>query len=199
MELSLGAIAGALAQIFTLPVSVIATRQQVGKATAKEAVAASSVEDTEQVPLTGSAKEEVYDGSFLGVAREIIHEDGITGLWSGLRPGLVLTVNPAITYGVFERIKSISTLGDPTVKLGPWRSFCVGALSKTLATVVSANKCCGIIHVQIVPIGYLSLHYGESPDSSREQDERDEQPRAFKGCIGYSISSTQEGRTHWLV
>jgi len=199
VELSLGAIAGALAQVFTIPVSVIATRQQVGKATADEAVAASSVEDTEQVPFTASSDKGLYDDSFLGVAREIIHEDGITGLWSGLRPGLVLTVNPAITYGVFERVKSIFTLGDPAVKLGPWRSFCVGALSKTLATVVSTNTCSGITHVLIVPIGYLSLHYGESPHSGREQGEGNEQPRAFRGCSGYPVSSLQEGRTRWLV
>lgn len=199
MELSLGAIAGALAQIFTIPVSVIATRQQVGKVTAKEALAAPSVEETEQVTLAAIDTEGVYDGSFLGVAQEIIHEDGITGLWSGLRPGLVLTVNPAITYGVFERVKAVFTLGDPTVKLGPLRSFCVGALSKTLATVVSTNKCPCIAHVPIVPIGHLSLHYGESTHSSREQDERNEQPRAPRGCSGYPISRLQEARTHWLV
>jgi adenine nucleotide transporter 17 len=150
-------------------VAVIATRQQVGKAAAKEAVATSSAEDTEQVPIAAGTKGEVYDDSFLGVAREIIHEDGITGLWSGLRPGLVLTVNPAITYGVFERVKSIFTLGDPTVKLGPWRSFCVGALSKTLATVVSTHSRSDITHVLIVLIGYVSLHHGESSHSSRAQ------------------------------
>jgi hypothetical protein len=160
VELSLGAIAGALAQIFTIPVAVIATRQQVGKSTAKETVAAPSVEDMEQITLAANAKKGVYDGSFIGVAREIIHEDGITGLWSGLKPGLVLTINPAITYGVFERVKAIFTLGDPTVKLGPSRSFCVGALSKTLATVVSTNRCFAITYMPTVPIGYLSLHYG---------------------------------------
>ena len=169
MELSLGAIAGALAQIFTIPVAVIATRQQVGKATSKGAVAASSTEDTKQVPLAAGAKGEVYDDSFLTVAREVIHEDGITGLWSGLRPGLILTINPAITYGVFERVKSIFTLGDSTAKLGPWRSFCVGALSKTLATIVRSHSGSGIIYVPIVPIGYLSLYHGESPHSSWEQ------------------------------
>ena len=135
----LGAIAGALAQVFTIPVSVIATRQQVGKATSKKAATTSSAEDTEQVPLTANDSRGMYDDSFLAVAQEIIREDGITGLWSGLRPGMVLTVNPAITYGVFERVKSIFTLGDPTVKLGPWRSFCVGALSKTLATIVGTH------------------------------------------------------------
>jgi len=123
-ELALGAIAGALAQIFTIPVSVIATRQQLG------------------APKKGKGKaEEEHDGSFLGVAREIIREEGITGLWLGLKPGLVLTVNPAITYGVFERIKGAVLLsrekaGDTNTSLGPGLSFVLGATSKSLATVV---------------------------------------------------------------
>ncbi|KAH9052917.1 adenine nucleotide transporter [Lactarius deliciosus] len=67
-------------------------------------------------------------GSFLGVAREI--------------PGLVLTVNPAITYGVFERIKGAVLLarekvGDTGSSLGPGLSFALGATSKSLATVVT--------------------------------------------------------------
>ena len=116
-ELFLGAVAGALAQIFTIPVSVIATRQQLGPA--------EELGDS--------------DNSFMSVAREIIEEDGVTGLWLGLNPGLVLTVNPAITYGLFERIKSmvLQTKGMTSTKMGPWLSFVVGALSKTLATVVS--------------------------------------------------------------
>ena len=120
-ELLLGAVAGALAQIFTIPVSVIATRQQVGRP---------------ERFLDISEEEE--DDSFLGVAREIVEEEGITGLWLGLKPGLVLTVNPAITYGVFERVKSLILLGrgDSSTKMGPWLSFLIGALSKTLATIV---------------------------------------------------------------
>ncbi|PWN48754.1 mitochondrial carrier [Violaceomyces palustris] len=124
-ELALGAIAGALAQIFTIPVSVIATRQQIG-------TSASSPPPTKDEQ--GKAK--VVDESFLGVARDILKEDGITGFWRGLKPSLVLTVNPAITYGVFERIKTI-ILAASDGKMTPWKSFLVGALSKTLATVVT--------------------------------------------------------------
>lgn len=115
----LGAVAGALAQIFTIPVSVIATRQQVGRQDNNEGV----------------------DLSFLGVARDIIKEDGVTGLWLGIQPGLVLTVNPAITYGMFERVKSMMLAAKATAGastgMTPGLSFVVGALSKTLATVVS--------------------------------------------------------------
>ena len=121
-ELILGAVAGALAQIFTIPVSVIATRQQVGRPEGP----------------AGNGLDKEVDDSFLGVAREIIDEEGVTGLWLGIKPGLVLTVNPAITYGAFERVKSLVLIaqGNVSTKMGPWLSFLIGALSKTLATVV---------------------------------------------------------------
>jgi hypothetical protein len=110
-------------------VAVIATRQQV--ATPK--------------PLTHeeiAAGKKPKSNSFLDVAREIIAEDGIGGLWLGIKPGLVLTVNPAITYGVFERIKSIALLNEPAAntKLSPLASFGIGAMSKSLATVVCTHK-----------------------------------------------------------
>lgn len=122
MELILGAVAGALAQIFTIPVSVIATRQQLYVA-----------------PKAGSEKaEQPKDNSFLGVGREIVKEEGVAGLWTGIKPGLVLTVNPAITYGAFERVKT--AVAPPGGKLSPWVAFAVGAFSKTLATIVGSAQ-----------------------------------------------------------
>jgi hypothetical protein len=77
--------------------------------------------------------------SFWSVAREIIREDGVTGLWLGIKPGMVLTVNPAITYGVYERLKSLLLLASSANgKLTPGMSFLLGAFSKTLATIVSS-------------------------------------------------------------
>ncbi|EGG07911.1 uncharacterized protein MELLADRAFT_116132 [Melampsora larici-populina 98AG31] len=109
-ELGLGAISGAIAQIFTIPVSVVATRQQL------------------ETSKTESK-------SLIKTASEIIQDDGITGLWRGLRPSLVLTVNPAITYGMFERLK-VFFLGVDG-KMTPGKAFLIGALSKTMATVVT--------------------------------------------------------------
>jgi hypothetical protein len=137
IELLLGAIAGALAQIFTIPVAVIATRQQVGRQNRLAAPPPTNGASSSAQFSAEKTIEEPYDDSFLGIARDIIREDGVTGLWLGIKPGLVLTANPAITYGVFERVKSIATFGNPDIKLGPWKAFLVGALSKTLATVVT--------------------------------------------------------------
>ncbi|GAA5918709.1 hypothetical protein JCM6882_008751 [Rhodosporidiobolus microsporus] len=106
-ELALGAIAAALGQIFTIPVSVVATRQQLAH----------------------------KHLSFRRAVAHILRDDGITGLWRGLKPSLVLCINPAITYGMFERLKTL--LLKPGDKMTPGKAFLIGALSKTLATVVT--------------------------------------------------------------
>ncbi|KAI0663813.1 adenine nucleotide transporter [Cubamyces menziesii] len=140
-ELALGAVAGALAQIFTIPVAVIATRQQIGRPFDRRPSKAKKIADAEKGEKAEDEAEEEYDDSFLGVAKEIIAEEGVTGLWLGLKPGLVLTVNPAITYGLYERVKSVMLLAkgetNMNAKLSPWMAFTVGALSKSLATVVT--------------------------------------------------------------
>ncbi|KAF8754104.1 Mitochondrial carrier [Rhizoctonia solani] len=144
IELLLGAAAGALAQIFTLPVSVIATRQQIGKS--KNAAGTES-------------------SSFIDVGREIVKEDGVTGLWAGIKPSMVLTVNPAITYGAFERIKSIMLASTNSSKLTPGKAFLVGALSKTLATVVTYPYIMAKVRLQAG-----SISRPESGDSSSESE-----------------------------
>jgi len=135
-ELALGALAGALAQIFTIPDAVIATRQQVGTGRTL-------------TPEEKAAGVKPKGDSFLEVARDIIAEDGISGLWLGIRASLILTVNPAITYGMFERVKSVVLFNEPAnAKLSPGRSFVVGALSKSLATVVTYPYIMAKVRVQ---------------------------------------------------
>jgi len=96
MELSLGAVAGALAQLFTIPVAVITTRQQ-------------------------TQRKEDRKGMF-ETAREVIDsEDGVFGLWRGLKASLVLVVNPAITYGAYERLKEVIYPGKTNLK--PYEAF----------------------------------------------------------------------------
>lgn len=82
VELSLGAVAGALAQLFTIPISVVTTRQQT---------------------QAKNQRKGIFD-----TAREVVEgEDGVSGLWRGLKASMVLTVNPAITYGAYQRLKDV--------------------------------------------------------------------------------------------
>ncbi|KAJ9301823.1 hypothetical protein DTO271G3_689 [Paecilomyces variotii] len=110
IELSLGAVAGAVAQIFTIPVAVITTRQQT---------------------QPKGDKKGLFD-----TGREVVNsEDGWTGLWRGLKASLVLVVNPAITYGAYQRLKDVLFPGKASLK--PWEAFVLGALSKALATIAT--------------------------------------------------------------
>ena len=95
-ELSLGAVAGAVAQVFTIPIAVVTTRQQTqGKGERK--------------------------GMF-DTGRDVINsEDGWTGLWRGLKASLVLVVNPAITYGAYQRLQPVLFPGKKSLR--PWEAF----------------------------------------------------------------------------
>ncbi|CDM27111.1 hypothetical protein DTO013E5_4293 [Penicillium roqueforti] len=110
IELSLGAVSGAVAQIFTIPVAVITTRQQTQP--------------------KGDKKGLIETG------REVVEsEDGWTGLWRGLKASLILVVNPAITYGAYQRLKEVIFPGKNNLK--PWEAFLLGAMSKALATIAT--------------------------------------------------------------
>jgi solute carrier family 25 (peroxisomal adenine nucleotide transporter), member 17 len=70
--------------------------------------------------------------------QDIIKDGGIKDLWKGLKASLILCVNPAITFGVFERIKSQIKKGKV---LSSKEAFLIGAMSKTLATIVTCILC----------------------------------------------------------
>lgn len=146
-ELSLGAAAGALAQIFTIPVAVIATRQQLW------------------VPPPGATGKAAHEPSLIETAREIIAAGGVTALWTGLKPGLVLTVNPAITYGVFERGKAWLLARTGSTKLSVGQSFLLGMCSKTLATVVTFPYILAKVRLQAGPEDHHCADHVEGSES----------------------------------
>jgi adenine nucleotide transporter 17 len=111
LELLLGAAAGAITTLITTPVSVVTTRQQT---------------------LPASERQNVIE-----TTRSIVAEEGVQGLWRGVKPSLVLCVNPAITYASFEKFKEFVLSSLDKKALTPGLAFFVGALSKTLATVIT--------------------------------------------------------------
>ena len=102
VELLQGAVAGAISRFLTTPISVITTRLQAGNG-----------KDYDQI------------------IKNIRKEDGVTGFWRGYKASLILTVNPAITYGVFEYVKNLLPNDSPL------QSFFLGAFTKSIATIVT--------------------------------------------------------------
>jgi hypothetical protein len=112
IELSLGAVAGALAQLFTIPIAVVTTRQQ-------------TMPKGERKGLFGTAKD-VIDS-----------EDGWTGLWRGLKASLVLVINPSITYGAYQRLRVL--IFKDKVNLRPWEAF--GQCYSSMDALVNTDDC----------------------------------------------------------
>jgi hypothetical protein len=88
----------------------------------------------------------------------IVREDGWMGLWRGLGPALILTSNPAITFGMFERVKR-SWLGwkrrrGEIEQLTAMEVFYLGLLCKTLATVVTYPYIMAKVRMQWRPADY---------------------------------------------
>ncbi|KAJ3213941.1 ADP/ATP carrier protein [Clydaea vesicula] len=132
MELFLGGLSGASSQLFTLPIGVLTTRQQTSLKHDKK--------------------------SFIQTVQSIINEDGIRGFWRGLRASLVLCVNPAITYGCFEKLKKtvLNRKGRESPVLGSFEAFVLGAISKTLATIVTYPYIMAKVRLQYKPPSNLS-------------------------------------------
>lgn len=142
-ELGIGAAAGALAQLFTIPIAVVTTRQQTQA-------------KTERTGILATAKE-IVEG-----------DDGWSGLWRGMKASLVLVVNPSITYGAYQRLKEILFPGKTNLR--PWEAFrrlestlkvilesvltviiVLGALSKALATLATQPLIVAKVRLQSKP------------------------------------------------
>ena len=116
-ELSVGALAGAVSKFFTTPISNIVTR----KKTAAIVSARSSSTSSE---------------SIADIASAIHAEKGILGFWSGYSASLVLTLNPSITFFLYEFFKRClprSRREDPGARM----TFLMAAVSKAVASTIT--------------------------------------------------------------
>ncbi|CAL9727564.1 peroxisomal adenine nucleotide transporter 1 [Monosporozyma unispora] len=115
-ELLIGIIAATMSQVFTSPIAVISTRQQ-------------TIHDPE------SAK-------FANVVKDLYKQSNgdITAFWKGLKVGLMLTLNPSITYTSYQRLKKIifkSSEQFDSDTLSPWQNFFLGVVSKCISTIIT--------------------------------------------------------------
>jgi len=67
--------------------------------------------------------------------QKIFHKGGLSAFWKGLRPSLILTINPAITHLCYERLRGFLLQKKKT--LSAYDIFIIAAISKTIATVIT--------------------------------------------------------------
>ncbi|KAI8969306.1 mitochondrial carrier domain-containing protein [Mycotypha africana] len=109
-----GALAGSAVVFATHPIWTVNTRLTVRKG------------------VEGSDK--TVKPSAFAVAAQILKNEGLPGLYAGVRAALILVINPIIQYTVFEQVKiKVSKYKQ----LGNMDFFLLGALSKLCATAIT--------------------------------------------------------------
>eukprot|EP00744_Colponema_vietnamica_P003651 GILI01005563.1.p1 GENE.GILI01005563.1~~GILI01005563.1.p1 ORF type:complete len:341 (+),score=55.79 GILI01005563.1:118-1140(+) len=106
--------AGALSAILTNPIWVVNTRMKL--------------------------RQEKRNASMLSALQTLYKEEGLRGLFRGIGPSLILVVNPAIQFMVYEKLKRmLSRRGVTNVRreLTSLEYLLIGAISKAVATVAT--------------------------------------------------------------
>lgn len=67
---------------------------------------------------------------------QIIRDEGVTALWNGTFPSLLLVLNPAIQFMIYEGLKRQLRRGIPR-ELSSLEVFVIGAIAKAIATTVT--------------------------------------------------------------
>lgn len=120
-EIGVGVVAGAFSKLFTTPIQQIVTRKQTA-AMLHDTSSATSIP-----PLSNTAD----------IAREILHEKGVQGFWSGYSASLILTLNPSITMLLHKVLLRLLVPGARRDNPGARLTFLLAATSKALASTVT--------------------------------------------------------------
>ena len=115
-RLTLGVVAGCYAGVIVNPLNTISYR------------------------LQGKGGE---DYGPLGMLVKIVREEGFFSLWNGMGPTLLLSINPCITFYLFDELKckylrrKQEKEGDLTPKLTPFETLVIGAMAKATASALT--------------------------------------------------------------
>ena len=112
-----GLEAGAAVSLVTNPVWVVKTRLQL----------------QDRMPSSGSR---AYNGA-IDCFRSIVREEGISGLYRGLLPSLLLVSHGAIQMAVYEKLKKMGVSQDNHAALVFTSHGVCGAFSKASATIAT--------------------------------------------------------------
>ncbi|KAK3861925.1 hypothetical protein Pcinc_032155 [Petrolisthes cinctipes] len=130
-DLLLAMLAGSVNVMMTNPLWVVNTRLKMQGA--KVTTASTSTSSTSS---QASPSHRHYKGMLDGLLK-VRREEGITGLWSGAASSLVLTINPAIQFMVYEAMKRQAQRVSGGKQMSSLAVFGVGATAKALATILT--------------------------------------------------------------
>uniref|UniRef100_A0A3Q2PJF4 Peroxisomal membrane protein PMP34 n=1 Tax=Fundulus heteroclitus TaxID=8078 RepID=A0A3Q2PJF4_FUNHE len=117
-DLLMGTVAGVVNVILTTPMWVVNTRLKLQGVRFRN-------EDLHQTQYRG-----IFDAF-----SQIIADEGVRTLWNGVLPSLVLVLNPAVQFMIYEAMKRKAGKGG--MKISSAKIFLIGAIAKAIATTAT--------------------------------------------------------------
>ncbi|KAK3816317.1 MAG: mitochondrial carrier domain-containing protein [Benniella sp.] len=195
-ELFLGAEAGIISRLFTNPIHVITTRQQVmGKELQQQKEQAGATATA--AGGKGKAKtEDTTKISARAIIRDIYTQDGILGFWAGYAPTVILSINPSITYFLFETIKKTIVTRQTQALLAkdksPAKSALAAASALTSLQIFFISACSkAIASFLTYPLILTKTKLqAKSEDDEEEEDSGKEGAKDEEAAIGNNDNNT---------
>lgn len=95
--------AGTLTTVFVNPVWIVNTHQATYEAPSSQQTSSSTAEPSKSAAQKQSSSKRL---SFLATLRHILQTEGFRGLLKGLKPALILVLNPVLQYTLFEQLRN---------------------------------------------------------------------------------------------
>jgi len=152
-ELGVGFIAGSLTKLATTPIANIVTRKQ-----AAAMMQAQGQNESYKSPSTRS------------IVQSILDDKGPLGFWSGYSASLVLTLNPSITFFLFETLKRLTLPRAQRQNPPPSLTFLLSAISKATASSITYP----------FSLAKARLQAGGTSSQNEESDEKEVVDADFK-------------------
>jgi Mitochondrial carrier protein len=186
-ELGIGFIAGSFTKLLTTPISNIVTRKLTSALTSSRAAdspSASSTESGFSLPKAPSTAQ---------IARDILHEKGVLGFWSGYSASLILTLNPSLTFFLFETFKRLLLPRSRRENPPPSATFFMAAVSKACASSVTYPFSVAKARAQVSSKSVSSSDTLMPPVSAESKDKNSTESsssRASRNAVNTTIFST---------
>lgn len=125
-----GSIAGLCTQLLTTPLKIIQMRLRL--------------------------QEDLQTSSICDIISDIYSNDGWKGFWAGMDASLILVINPAIVFYMYERIRKYMqiSMGRKTAII----DFAAGAIAKTIAAIVCFPLVFAKMNIQVLFVCSLYPH-----------------------------------------
>jgi len=187
-ELGIGIIAGSLTKLLTTPISNIVTRKQTSALTSGQSTSISCGESPQPRSISSKVP------STRQIAHEILQQKGILGFWSGYSASLVLSLNPSLTFFLFETLKRLLLPRSRRENPPPSATFLLAAISKACASSVtypfSVAKARAQVSAKSVSSSDASLPSISAHDRDDEKSSDAPSTTASNRAVGTSIFST---------